>query len=98
MQTVSIGDNLHEMSKPVLWENKKNISVCRLLKILPRVLSLKRNDYNFRGGKSDKVIICLLSEKVYDLLKKKEFAYLKIPFGAKSFLLQPTPFQMGFDC
>ena len=26
MQIVSIGDNLHEMSKPVFWENKKNIS------------------------------------------------------------------------
>ena len=25
MQIVSIGDNLHEMSTPVLWENKKNI-------------------------------------------------------------------------
>ena len=34
MQIVSIGDNLHEMSKPVFRENKKNFSVCRLLKIL----------------------------------------------------------------
>ena len=36
---MQIGDNLHEMSKPVFW--KKNISVCSLLKILPRVLSIK---------------------------------------------------------
>ena len=28
MQTVSIGDNLHEMSKPVFWENKeKNVNI-----------------------------------------------------------------------
>ena len=25
MQIVSNGDNLHEMSNPVFWENKKNI-------------------------------------------------------------------------
>ena len=25
MQIVSIGDNLHEMSDPIFWENKKNI-------------------------------------------------------------------------
>ena len=39
MQIVSAGVNLHEMSKPVSRENKKNTSICRLLKILPRVLS-----------------------------------------------------------
>ena len=41
MQIVSSGDNLHAMSNPVFWENKKNISKCRLLKFLPRVLSVK---------------------------------------------------------
>ena len=47
MQTVSIGDNLHEISKPVFlgvffWKkNKKNIPLCQLLKILPRVLSVE---------------------------------------------------------
>ena len=41
MQIVSIGDNLHEMSKPIFRESKKNISVRGLLKILPRVLSVK---------------------------------------------------------
>ena len=40
MQIVSIGDNLHKMSKPVFWENKKNILICCLLKILPRVQRL----------------------------------------------------------
>ena len=35
--------DLHEMSNPVFWEKleKKNISKCRLLKILPRMLSVK---------------------------------------------------------
>ena len=37
MQIVSTGDNLHEMSNLISWENKKNISKC--CKILPRVLS-----------------------------------------------------------
>ena len=39
MQIVSIGHNLHEMSNPV---SRKNVSVCRLLKILPRMLSIKK--------------------------------------------------------
>ena len=38
------GDNLHEMSKPgFLEKNKENILKCRLLKSLPRVLSVKEN-------------------------------------------------------
>ena len=43
MQIVStIGDNLHEMSNPVFWKKiRKNISICCLLKILPRVVSVK---------------------------------------------------------
>ena len=40
MQIVSIGDNLHEISNPVSRENKKDISKCCLLKILPIVLSI----------------------------------------------------------
>ena len=35
---------MHEMSKrsnTVFWENKKNLSICRLLKIVPRVLSVR---------------------------------------------------------
>ena len=35
MQIVTIGDNLHEMSNLF---SEKNISICHLLKILPRVL------------------------------------------------------------
>ena len=48
MQIVSNGDNLHEMSKLVFWEKKKNISICCLLKILPRVLSIKDMRCNVR--------------------------------------------------
>ena len=40
MQIVSIGDNLHVMSNPVSWKNKKNILEC-LLKFLPKVLRFK---------------------------------------------------------
>ena len=32
------GDNLNEISNPLSGENKKNISVCRLLKIVHRLL------------------------------------------------------------
>ena len=38
MQIVS--DNLHEISKPVFWKNKKNLSIRHLQEILPRVLSV----------------------------------------------------------
>ena len=47
MQIVSIGDNLHEISKPVSGKNRKNISMCRLLKLLLRVLSI---NYTVRNG------------------------------------------------
>ena len=40
MQIVSTGDNLLEMSNPVFGKNKKNISICCLLKILLRVLCI----------------------------------------------------------
>ena len=46
------------------WK-KKNISKCRLLKILPRLLSVKGNEYYFRGGYSDKVVFCSLVTDVY---------------------------------
>ena len=40
MQIVSLGDNLHEMSKSTFFSNKKYISYCRLLKMLPSILSV----------------------------------------------------------
>ena len=45
MQIVSFGDNLHEMSNPTFWgKNLKNISTCRLLKLLPSLLSVMNLD------------------------------------------------------
>ena len=41
MQIVSAGDNLHEMSNLFSGNNKRNISVCCLLKILPRELCVE---------------------------------------------------------
>ena len=42
MQIVSIGDNLHEMAKPVFQEKiRKNILTCYPLKILPKLLIVK---------------------------------------------------------
>ena len=40
MQTVSSEDSLHEISKPVFWENKKNILKCCLLKFWPSMLNV----------------------------------------------------------
>ena len=34
-------ETICNLSKPVFWENKKTISICRLLKILRRVLRIK---------------------------------------------------------
>ena len=43
MQIVSLGDTLHETSKPIFWEKEeKNISKYRLQKILPRKLSINK--------------------------------------------------------
>ena len=44
IQIVS-GEKLHEMYKPIFWENKKYISKCCLLKFLPRMLSVKTNQW-----------------------------------------------------
>ena len=41
MKIVSTGDHLHELSNRVFEIKEKNISNCRLLKILTRVLDLK---------------------------------------------------------
>ena len=41
MQIVSPGDNMHQVSDPILKENKQNISKCCLLKFLPSMQSIK---------------------------------------------------------
>ena len=41
MQIVFIGDDLHDTSNPICWENKNvYISKCLLLKLLPSMLSV----------------------------------------------------------
>ena len=48
-QTYFLGDNLHKMSKPVFFfffvfvflKNKKSISKCCLLELLPNMLNIK---------------------------------------------------------
>ena len=42
MKIVAIAENMHEMSKPDFWEKLEiNISKCRLLIILHRLLGVK---------------------------------------------------------
>ena len=45
MQIVSIEDSLHEMSKMVFWEKQEKYICMSSAKILPRVLSIKRQFY-----------------------------------------------------
>ena len=40
MQIVSLRDNLHEMSKPIFWENKKNIMSLLSAELDQRVVKL----------------------------------------------------------
>ena len=40
MQIVSYRDNLHEMSKPIFWENKKNINLSSA-ELAQRVVEVK---------------------------------------------------------
>ena len=39
MQIVSLGDNLHTMSKLIFWKMRKDF-ICRLLKTIPSILSI----------------------------------------------------------
>ena len=41
MQIVSNGENLHEMSKPVFWENKENIINLSPAELAQRVIKVK---------------------------------------------------------
>ena len=42
MKVVFEAENLHEMSKPISWKNKKNILKCRQMKILHRMLNVNQ--------------------------------------------------------
>ena len=47
MQVVSIGDNLHDMSKPAVWEKfEKCYNMTSAYKILPRALRVKQLLFN----------------------------------------------------
>ena len=52
-----------------LGKNKKNISKCRLLKILPRVLSVKSSQFHIC------LYICCTIGTVYDLQKGTSIKY-----------------------
>ena len=36
-----LGHNLHEILKPIFWKTKRTLSRCRLLKFVPKMLSVK---------------------------------------------------------
>ena len=61
-------------------KNKKNVSKCRLLKILPRVLSVKGNGHTFREIIQNNFVSLL--EKVYSCFQAET-----------SFFLEASPFQ-----
>ena len=65
-QIVFSGDNMHEMSNPVFWENKKNTSKCHLLKILTRVRSVKLGKKKTKKKKKNGSI--LLGKKFFLIL------------------------------
>ena len=41
MQIVSLGDNLHEMLKPIFWDKEKNINDLSSAKFVPRAIKVK---------------------------------------------------------
>ena len=80
MQTASTGDNLHEMSKSVSWENKRKISNCHL--ILPRMLSIKEPhfliDKDIFAFQSDiKSLLKIYSGKIW-LCKTLKFKFVTV--------------------
>ena len=55
MQIVSNGDNLHEMSNPVFWENKKNITNMSSVELAQRVVKVDK-------------LVCLQTQLFYHFL------------------------------
>ena len=47
MQIVSFEDNLHEMSTPIFWDSRKNISKYYLLNFLPSILCINKRQLIF---------------------------------------------------
>ena len=50
MQIVTKGDNFHEMSNPVLGENKKNITILSSAELAQKVVKVK-------GERSDLIVL-----------------------------------------
>ena len=69
MQIVSTGDNFHEMLNLFSVKNQKNISKCRLPKILPRVLSTKIMVHILLQGNN------LISEALFINMKEKNLVF-----------------------
>ena len=89
MQIVSSGDNLHAMSNPVFWENKKNISKCRLLKFLPRVLKFLPRVLSVKVMPQQSIIPHLLPITTKMLYSKFNWKFLNLM--QHSWILQVLP-------
>ena len=44
------GSTFHEITNPVFWENKKNISICRILKFTNSMISVRYTHINIRDS------------------------------------------------
>ena len=82
MQIVSTGDNLHEMSKPVFWENKTNIIR------LPYFFLISREIFR-QLYKGDNFRVFLLASHTKTSFRKRALYY------NKKNMLPKTPFQKG---
>ena len=80
MQMVSLRDNLHEMSDPISWKNKKNVSKCCLLKFLPSMLRVNNNTSPIiQLCQYDKVFSHSVQSVLYKYnVKRTDFEDLKI--------------------
>ena len=61
---MSLGDNLYECQNLFSWKNKKNISVCHLLKFLPSILSVSRKvSSDFIKFRPEKISYSFINQK-----------------------------------
>ena len=93
MQIVSIGDNLHEMLNLFPGKNKKNISMCCQLNILPRVLSVKTSSsWSWHGS-------WLLHWKLYKIIQIVYLFYIKYThFKSKTLLKDSLEKAHPYEC
>ena len=74
MQIVSLGDNLHEMSKPTLGENKKNINLSSA-ELAKGVVMVKRPS-------PDKTCLSVLNNVILFLKIKKKGKIFSLIFDS----------------